>query len=255
MRTVAFTGQAADSGGGEPLSFSQFGTATINRYGEVALLARSQKADLTTADGVWSEGGSQGLRLVALDGRPAPGVEGGIFTTMIGNYPIINDAGQVLIRARLAAAPGITGTNNSGVWIADAGQVPTLVLREGDMAPGASAGAVFAEQSDVFGQRYSAFNNQGQVAWLTELLIGTGGVTGNNDFGIWRAGGGGPTLAVGVEGTVAAGVSPTRYYGNISATAQMNDLGQVTFLAPSKTRPAARLTAVREFGSAIRQSA
>jgi hypothetical protein len=237
MRTVAITGQAADSGGGEPLSFSQFGTATINGYGEVALLARSQQADLTTADGIWSEGGGQELRLVALDGRPAPGVDGGTFANMIANYPIINDAGQVLFRARLADAPGITGTNNSGVWIADAGQSPDLVLREGAMAPGASTGAVFAEQADVFGQRYSAFNDQGQVAWLTELLIGTGGVTGNNDFGVWRAGGGGPVLAVGVEGSVAAGVSPTRYYGNISATAQMNDLGQVTFLAPLKNTP------------------
>jgi hypothetical protein len=57
MRTVAFAGEIADSDGGEPLSFAQFGTATINQDGEVALLARAQKTDLTTADGVWSEGG------------------------------------------------------------------------------------------------------------------------------------------------------------------------------------------------------
>ena len=90
VRTVALVGEMADSAGGEPLNFLQFGTATINRYGEVALLARAQKTDLTTADGVWSEGGGQGLRLVALDGRAAPGVTGGIYTTMIGNFPIIN---------------------------------------------------------------------------------------------------------------------------------------------------------------------
>ena len=132
VRTVALVGEAADSDGGEPLSFTQFGTATINRYGDVALLARAQKTDLTTADGVWSEGGGQGLRLVGLDGREAPGVTGGIYTTMSGNFPIINDAGQVLFRARLATAPGITGTNNSGVWIANPGQTPTLALREGE---------------------------------------------------------------------------------------------------------------------------
>jgi hypothetical protein len=237
LRTVALTGQSADSGGGDPLNFTETGLATINEIGQVAFIAFAQAEGRAAVGGVWSEGGGQGLRLVALDGRSAPGIAGGIYTGLSETFPLINDEGEVVFRARLVTAPGITTNNNSGIWIADAGQTPTLVLREGDNAPGAPAGAVFTDQTDVAGQRFSVFNNQGQVAMQTRLLIGPGGVTGNTDFGIWRAESGGPTLMVGLEGQPASGISPTRYYGNISATPSMNDLGQVTFMAPLKTTP------------------
>jgi hypothetical protein len=236
MRTVALTGQSADSAGGTPMAFAQMGLATINENGEVALLATAQPSGQAVGGGVWSEGGGEGLRLIAFDGREAPGVTGGIYTSLSETYPLINNQGQTAFRSRLAITSGITTLNDTCVWVADAGGVPTLVLREGDSAPGAAPGAVFLDHTDVIGQRFSVFNNLGEVATQTRLRIGTGGVTGNNDFGIWRAGNG-PTRMVGVEGAVAAGISPTQYYGNISATPAMNDLGQVTMFAPLKDTP------------------
>jgi hypothetical protein len=236
LRTVAFTGQVAEAGGGTPLTFTQFGFATINENAEVAIIAAAQPSSGPVAAGIWSEGGGDGLRLVALDGHAAPGIAGGIIGALSETYPLINDQGQTVFRSRLAIVPGITTANDSCIWIADPGEAPTLVLREGNSAPGAPAGAVFSTQTDVVGQRFSVFNNFGQVATLTSLQIGTGGVTGNSDFGIWRAGNG-PTQVVGLEGATAAGVTPTLYYGNISATPVMNDLGQVTLFAPLKTTP------------------
>lgn len=233
LRTVAFSGQAAPSGDGDALNFDQLGGATINDDGEVALVARAHVTGQPIAGGVWSEGGGNGLELVAFDGRIAPGVTNGLFSGLDGNYPLINNAGQTLFRGRLAAAAGITGTNNSGAWIANPGAAPTLVVREGEIAPGTATG-VFSEQSDVNGSRYSGLNDSGQFAWLTQLLIGTGGVTGNSDFGIWRAGDG-PTLMVGRESAAAAQVVPARFYGSIAATPVINSAGQVAFSAPLKT--------------------
>src|SRR5262249_19777918 len=114
MRTVALTGRSADSAGGDPLTFTQIGTATINRYSQVALVATAQASGQPVVGGVWSEGGYGGLRLVALDGRAAPGVSGGIFNSLSGNYPIINNVGQTLFRGGLNTAPGITSKNDSG---------------------------------------------------------------------------------------------------------------------------------------------
>lgn len=233
LRTVAFSGQSAPSGDGDALTFDQLGGATINDDGEVALVARAHVTGQPIAGGVWSEGGGNGLELVAFDGRIAPGVTNGLFSGLDGNCPLINNAGQTLFRGRLAAAAGVTGTNNSGAWIASPGAAPTLVVREGEIAPGTTT-AVFSEQSDVVGSRYSGFNDTGQLAWLTQLQIGTGGVTGTSDFGIWRAGSG-PTLMVGRESAAAAQVVPARFYGSISATPVINSAGQVAFSAPLKT--------------------
>lgn len=235
LRTVALSGRPAPSGDGDPLTFDQIGVATLNDQGRVALVARAHATGQLIAGGIWSEGGGAGLELVAFDGRTAPGVAGGVFSGLDGYYPLINNAGQTLFRGRLATAPGITGTNNSGAWIADPSTAPTLVVREGEIAPGTSTG-VFSEQSDVNGSRYSGFNDAGQFAWLTQLQIGTGGVTGNSDFGVWRAGAG-PALMVGRESAVAAEISPTRFYGNIVGTPFINGVGQVAFFAPLKTSP------------------
>src|SRR4051812_4913943 len=233
-RTVALTGHSADSAGGDPLTFTQMGLATLNQQGQTALVALAQATGQLATAGIWSEAEGQGLRLLALDGRPAPGVSGGIYAGISETYPLINDAGQIAFHARLVTGGAITSTNNTGIWIADAGQTPVLVLREGDSAPGAPAGAVFEDQTAVVTQRFSVFNELGQVATQTTLRIGTGGVTGNSDAGIWRTGGG-PTRVVGLEASPAPGT--TMYYGNVGGSPRMNDLGQAMFLAPLKTTP------------------
>jgi hypothetical protein len=174
LRTVAFTGRAADAGGGTSLTFAQMGFATINENAEVALIAAAQPSSGPLAAGIWSEGGDDGLRLVALDGHAAPGISGGIIGALVETFPLINNQGQTTFRSRLAIVPGITTLNDSCVWIANPGGSPTLLLREGNSAPGAPAGAVFSTQTDGFSQRYSVFNNLGQVAMLTSLQIGTG---------------------------------------------------------------------------------
>lgn len=85
MRTVAFSGQSAPSGDGDALTFDQLGGATINDDGEVALVARAHVTGQPIAGGVWSEGGGNGLELVAFDGRIAPGVTNGLFSGLDGN--------------------------------------------------------------------------------------------------------------------------------------------------------------------------
>jgi hypothetical protein len=234
LRPVALESASADNGGiGEALSFTAFSLPTINRHGEVAFTALVQSAVVPSRGGVWSDAGGDGLKLVVLDGREAPGVPNGVFSNIQDTYGLINDQGQTAFRGRLVTASGITAFSNSGIWIASAGGSTELILREGDQAPPtAGVGAVFNDTGDVAGNRYSAFNNQGRVAMQTSLQMGSGGITGNNDWGVWSAGGGYATREAGREGTVAPGVSPTRLYQIINTFPSLNDNGKTIFRAP-----------------------
>lgn len=112
------------------------------------------------------------LRLVALTGSQAPGTTAGVSFSGL-NAPALNDTGQTAFFA-LLTGPGVTATNNNGIWSEGAGSL-ALVARTGERPPGTT--------DDV---RYQFFrnpllNDAGQTAFWAGL---TGGVAGN-DHGIW----------------------------------------------------------------------
>jgi PEP-CTERM motif len=126
-----------------------------------------------------------GLHRIAIESGLAPGTpEGAQFISI--EDPVINAQGQMAFRAFLKQGlGGVTTGNDVGVWVGGSGASLVLVAREGNHAPGTAAGAVF----DFFGT--PTLNDGGQVIFAGYLKDGVGGVTPQNDNGIWA----GPTYA------------------------------------------------------------
>ncbi|WP_425397365.1 DUF7453 family protein [Aeoliella sp.] len=234
LRTVAFTGLAAQNGLGGEGTYGGFGTSTINNDGQVAFLAQYVPDVGAPAVAIWSEGGGVGPQLVAADGYPAAGVVRGAYASLSSALPFINDAGQVLFRGNLqVGAGGVTTADNSGVWIADAGQQPSLVLREGDPVP--DSATTFGEQTGVIDRNFAKFNAAG-VATVHHRLPNTG--SSANDFGIWIEAIGQPTQTIAREGFQAAGYpSGSAYYSSLAASPTLNDNGIVAYYGTTTNFP------------------
>jgi hypothetical protein len=134
------------------------------------------------ANGLWTSGAGGTLTNVARSGTSGtggpnlgPGVE------FLGNFFFdtrVNDAGAVAFWAVLTGS-----TDNEGVFTT-AGGAMHAVAREGDAAPGTSAGVAFGG----FINQSVSLNNAGDVAFLAALK-GAGIGTTNRD-GIWSTAGG-----------------------------------------------------------------
>jgi hypothetical protein len=124
------------------------------------------------------------MHLLARDGDPASGLGPAVaFDRLLDDraQPRINSAGKVSFCSSLTG-PGISPINNTAIWAGSLGNLRCL-LREGDPAPGTTAGAVFSDFLE--GGYYStpAMNAQGMVAFMEQV---TGpGVNAGNDVGIW----------------------------------------------------------------------
>jgi hypothetical protein len=119
------------------------------------------------------------LRTVALTGYQAPGTLSG--TEFSGFFaPALNNAGETAFWGSLRVGTGDVDTSNgTGIWSEQNGSL-SLVARANDQAPGTPSGAVFR----VF-ETQIRLSEMGDVAFVGELRIGTGGVTSNNQYGIW----------------------------------------------------------------------
>src|SRR5215212_8789685 len=82
------------------------------------------------------------VRTIALVGQPAPGVPGGSYSYIEGGTAKVNDRGQVAFTAQIAGS-GITGLNNSGLWVSNSPTSQTLIARSGNRPPGLLAGVRF----------------------------------------------------------------------------------------------------------------
>mgnify|MGYP001794820046 CR=1 FL=1 len=80
---------------------------------------------------------------IAKTGDQAVGAPGSAFFATTA-FPAINETGGVVFVANLVG-PGYNASNNETIWARDAGDDLRLVAREGDQAPGAPAGVVFAD--------------------------------------------------------------------------------------------------------------
>jgi hypothetical protein len=112
--------------------------------------------------------------------------------------------------------------------LASADSVRIAALRD-DQAPGAPAGAVFFSQGTGTGTfRAPVINNFGQVAFLASLRLGVGGVTADNNKGIWSEGGGTLHL-VAREGEQAPGAPAGANFGDLLIPSGITDAGHVAF--------------------------
>jgi hypothetical protein len=142
------------------------------------------------------------LRLVASQSNTAPGVQFGTFFD-VGN-PAVNDSGQIAWDAMLNGASGITAFNNEGIWKQLTPGVGTLVVREGNPAPGTP--------NIPFG-RIETFtiNNDGAVVFLSELFTAN---TASN-VGIFREKPGVGLQPIMIEGDAAPDTALGVTFGNV----------------------------------------
>ncbi len=93
---------------------------------------------------------------------------------------------------------GVTASTDTGVWSHNS-TVARLVAREGAFAPDGNGAATTAVFSAFTVQTIS---QSGRVAFVGDLLIGTGGVTAANDKGLWAENSSGDLVLVSREGQV-----------------------------------------------------
>jgi hypothetical protein len=228
VRAIAVNGQQAP---GTPTGslFDTFRSPVLNDGGNVAFHARltigTGDVTPTTTTGIWSEGAGN-LALVARSGMLAPGTNAGQTFDLEGNPDtlILNDAGQVAIKAPLQLDfGGVTPSNQLGIWLQRNNDL-TLIARLGDQAPAAPIGAVFNALSAP------AFNNSGYVAFNGRLKAGTGGIDSFNDRGVWSDGNGSMRI-VAREGDLAPGLSAGSLFGDALGDPSLNHVGDAAFTA------------------------
>jgi hypothetical protein len=158
-------------------NFSSFNPPTINSVGQVLFSATLTGTGVSSVNsaGIWA--GSPGsLAVLARTGDQAPGTAPGVTYNGLQIYsPQYNSAGQAAFGGLLTGT-GVTSANNTGVWLGAPGQV-RLVTRNGDQAPGTSAGTIFSQMEGF------SLNNAGDMLLFCRLT-GTG-VTNANSDGLW----------------------------------------------------------------------
>ena len=173
LRLVARQGDAIP---GEPAgtTFGNLGPPVVNASGRVAFRAEVPP----TGRDMMSEGHGA-LAPVARYGDHAPGTPPDAKFALVGDQVAINDAGATAFAARLQPnVGGVTSADSAGIWSEGRGAL-ALVARSGNQAPGTPDGAVFA----LFDP--PAINGAGRVAFLADLRQGSGGVTLDNNTGLW----------------------------------------------------------------------
>lgn len=174
-------------------------------------------------------------RIVAASGQAAPGTAGA-FNQIYwsdGNPipaipPSLSDSGHVAFAASLTNNVGNVRLNtDTGIWT-DHGSSLSMLVREGFQAPGAPAGAVFHRATNPI------VNSSGAVAFHGLLRANIGGITVNDNIGVWSSGEG-PLTILARKGFQAPGTEPgvnfltlgdpnlsdsggTAFYGTLSGT-------------------------------------
>lgn len=153
-----------------------FGSPTLNVAGRSTFLGFLTGGGVTSANdtGFWS-GTPRNVALLARKGDAAPGLPAGATYETFSSAHALNAAGQTLFGGSVIGG-GVTGSNNTGLWLGAPGNV-SLLAREGSPAAGTEAGINYA----AFGGM--ALNVAGQSAFFATLT--GGGVTSGNNAGIW----------------------------------------------------------------------
>lgn len=181
LTLIARKGEPAPGANGA--IFNSLISPTMNDSGHIAFIASAAPPTMARElnYGIWSEGQGRGLELVAMSGYPAPGVAGAVFEHV--NEPVLNDLGQVALLGRLEG-PGVSFTNDYGIWAQDLSGKLTLIAREGDLLDVNDDPLIndyrkislLGFAGDLEAGRGTGFNNLGQVAFKASFTDGSDGV-------------------------------------------------------------------------------
>jgi hypothetical protein len=201
--------------------------------GRLAFAASLTGAGVTSSNdtGVWA-GEAGAFSLLARKGTEAPGAAAGVVFTelfLVGG----GESGAALLFGRLNG-PGVTTTNDEGFWT-DRGGSLSLLLREGDPAPGVGSGIVFGGAGQFIGTGYSfqSMNFSDASAFSAQANLTGPGLTAFDNEAPWRelngdllllAREGDPAPGAG-DNVTFAGNGVTSGFGTVS----LNELGQAAF--------------------------
>ena len=227
LSLVVLDGQHAP-GTGVEINFQNLGRPQLDAAGHVSFDAglTGPGIDLNNNSGVWSDAGGS-IELVAREGAQAPGYADGVTFHYLAEYRT-NTSGQTMLSARVAG-PGIDFSNDSAIWIHDAGTLtlhqpggdapihtlfpgygPPVSVMTGDVAPGITPAVEFMRIEKP------VTNSAGQVvfqSFLAEPGSGTSSTTS-----IWLEDGG-ILRNIARAGQQAPGVEPG---GNFNILSQFN---------------------------------
>lgn len=193
----------------------------FNDVGQVAFRAslNNGSGGITSSNdtGIWSQGNGS-LALVAREGSEAPGLAGTNFQIFITHS--FNAAGQTAFHS-------ILSSGLQSVWSEGSGSL-ALLGQQQSQAAGAPLGAVY----DGFGA--PVINRSGHVAFAGAMFIGAGGVTVNDDNGVWSEAGGGGLALIARENSQAPDTPAGAVFDSFEDL-NINDAGQTTFAGRLKT--------------------
>src|SRR5688500_16355367 len=135
----------------------------------------------------------------------------GVRYSEIGDHFALTNNGRYAFHAVFAQGTGsVTAANDTGL-LSGTLSSPNLqlVAREGSAAPGTTG--VFTSLDGVL------LHEDGNVAFRASLLSGTGGVTVNDDSGLWTGLSSSPTLLA-REGSQAGGLAAGVNYAGFNFT-------------------------------------
>jgi hypothetical protein len=181
-------GEAPGTGGG---AFAALGGFAVSRVGGVALRATLRTGtggvDASNDVGVWGPGAGGGLELVAREGWQAPGTAAG---TLFGGFgssvvfgPAVSASGGVAFFGVLQLGTGdADATNRTGLWAPGEQGDLDLLLRQGDVPPGAAPGSLFIGADlplridDQGGVAFHTLYHDGEFGTLVDGIWGPDGV-------------------------------------------------------------------------------
>ncbi|MEO0993584.1 MAG: choice-of-anchor tandem repeat NxxGxxAF-containing protein, partial [Pseudomonadota bacterium] len=162
---IARTGEAAPGTGGA--EFSGFSRPVLNNAGEVAFRGTLTGSGVTGAN---NEGLFTSSGLVVREGDAAPGTGGAVFAGF--GAPSLNDMGEILFGAGLAG-PGVTGANNSALFLWDGIRAPSLLLREGSVLDLGGGDQRTVNRLEITS---NAFNNDREVVFTAGFTDASQGI-------------------------------------------------------------------------------
>jgi hypothetical protein len=186
------------SGGSEPLAFVVAGRdpvpgvpntwftfdsfpapPSIDAAGGFAFQSQLQQTGSVTSandTGIWKSA-SGSISQILREGDTAPGTEAGVTFANVGSPSSFNPAprianGYVAVLANLAG-PGITATNDTGIWVGN-GSTLARIVREADAAPG--GGQLTNVGSDGTGRFAMSLTDAGDVVFLGRVSTNRTGI-------------------------------------------------------------------------------
>jgi len=225
LRTVAFSGDAAP-GMGVGVNFgsvNNFGVPVLNDAGQTAFVGFLTGTGVSTDNrsAIWSEGGGNGLALVARAGSVAPGT-GDSENFFNFSNPVLNDSGQLAFAGYLDDSV-VDDANQDGIWIEEGGSEPRLVARVGGAAPGTDSTFELLSEPSL--------SSNGSVGFAG-ILVGATPIGGS----IWSEGDGSELALVALKGNQAPGTESGVTFNIIFAPpVRLNGSGQTAFSAFLRT--------------------